>query len=349
MGKIKRWIPFGLWPRNWGASGPSKEIEKAHYYYDGKDLDYKLLYLKYPNENSLEHKRAKSELDYSYGEISDYQYHLDLINLDPFKDGKQKQLDIAKCNLDYNRITQKQYDILILNINHDSKDTLEYKKELLKINYQYGDIDKKEYDYSLIELEYPDKFSIEYKIAINQHEYEYGLIDQYTFEINKLDLEFNDSKDSIDYKRRYLELQLKFERISEYEYDVEMISVEYPDEDSKEHLLKSLEIEHKHGKIDTNTYEKESANILEVPWFTMLSGTVNQDEDSLIDTLAVEYDWNSYFIDYLRGYGWTGLTEEEVFFHWMQHMYEKMLDTDYDENTNMIDKRIQRNMNKNKN
>lgn len=342
MGKIKRIIPFWFWPRNWGASGPSKEIDEAHYYYDGEDLDYRVLDIKYPDKTTSEYKREKAKLDFKYEKISRYEYKKIIIETDPFFDLKTKQKALLMNDLDAKLITEEEYEYKILDITHDSKYSKEYLMHKAELDFEYNKISEYTYKKTLLDLKYSNEKNFEYRSELNELNFDFDVITEEEYEIEKLKCDFEDDIENPEYKKKYAELQLRFGKISDYDYEIELAKIEYP-EDSNDYKLKILEIDHKHHKIDQNTYEKETANILEIPWFNMISGTFLQDEDSLMDRISVEYDWNSHFIDYLRSYGWTGLTDEDVFMHWMQHMHSRMFETEYDENLSPVDMRIQRN------
>jgi len=148
----------------------------------------------------------------------------------------------------------------------------------------------------------------------------------------------------ISHAEKYLELDLKYNKISPYEHDIKILELyeknkitdkakidlkhkkiseyEFDKIEAKEnnegilqdHAL--LDVEFKHGKLSKNEYEKQKANLDNKPWI----GIVGQgmDFEQGVNGVYFEFDWNSYWIDYLRLNGYTGLLEEEIVEQWFQ-------------------------------
>lgn len=90
MSEKRRWIPFSLWPANWGLEGKRRQEQMLRYYnHEGEDLDEKLLHLQYDTESSREtreYKRARLSFDLKYNNIDKNTYDRELatINDEPY-------------------------------------------------------------------------------------------------------------------------------------------------------------------------------------------------------------------------------------------------------------------------
>jgi len=66
--KKKRLLPFWMMPGSWGLTGTTKAVAEAEYYYEGKELDWRIKIIN--AENDVERKIYESELSFSLGEMS---------------------------------------------------------------------------------------------------------------------------------------------------------------------------------------------------------------------------------------------------------------------------------------
>lgn len=85
MGNRNRLVPFWFWPVNWGLEGKRKQEEEARYYYDGRDLDEKIIDIMYDTEESkatVGYKRAINQLKYKYKDITEDEYEKEICTLD---------------------------------------------------------------------------------------------------------------------------------------------------------------------------------------------------------------------------------------------------------------------------
>lgn len=84
----KRLIPFRMLPASWGLSGKTRLIAEAEYYYEGKELEFKLAEINSPDEQSAE--LAKLDIKLEHGDItnSEYQRESAEIKKEPWVDVK---------------------------------------------------------------------------------------------------------------------------------------------------------------------------------------------------------------------------------------------------------------------
>ncbi|CAM6054519.1 unnamed protein product [Sphagnum tenellum] len=138
----------------------------------------------------------------------------------------------------------------------------------------------------------------------------YGKIDVYEHDIKLLEIDGHHND-----KRAVAGIDRKHGKLTEYDYDVLIAELDYPNDNlEREHAL--LDIQAKHGKITKIAYEKKQATLDEKPWI----GIVDQgiDLEMGVNGVYFEFDWNSYWIDYLRLNGYVGHSEEELVEKWFQ-------------------------------
>lgn len=137
---------------------------------------------------------------------------------------------------------------------------------------------------------------------------------------NKLvEIEFD--QPSLDKRERVNEVKKKHDRISEYDYQKEKITIaamkksgdQY--ESDKSYLLDILELNRSYKKIETNEYEKTRCNILEEPWVIVLKAEINKENPA---KGFFELDWNDYFVRMLEKNGFKGLSDDQIVNQWFE-------------------------------
>lgn len=170
--------------------------------------------------------------------------------------------------------------------------------------YDGYDLDRK-----LIEIRNPYDEAARAK-ALLANDHRHGKIDDYTHGVKTLELEGVTGK---DHEIALLDLKVAHGLMTEYDRDLAVLELEHPKKGSDRDLA-ALEIEFKHEKIAQLAYEKDRASILEEPWI----GIVDQgfDPDQGLNGVFFEFDWNEYWIIYLRMNGYTGMTDEQIVDMW---------------------------------
>lgn len=114
----KRLIPFSWLPASWGLKGQSRDIAKAEYELEGKELQYALIDIKCKDGKSRD--IAKLGVDLEYGDITreDYCYRLNEIE-NPDKESKEYIKNKLKLDLSYNKITEIEYEKEIATLNEE--------------------------------------------------------------------------------------------------------------------------------------------------------------------------------------------------------------------------------------
>jgi hypothetical protein len=122
--------------------------------------------------------------------------------------------------------------------------------------------------------------------------------------------------ETIEFKRRQIELDHEYGYIDEYTRDLRLLEHFEGDEETK--MVAEVELEVKHGKIDPKQGDKIIATAKGEPWI----GVINDNFDHYLGTsgFEIEFDWNDLWIEKLRANGYQGLTEEDVVEHWFQEV-----------------------------
>lgn len=118
-----------------------------------------------------------------------------------------------------------------------------------------------------------------------------------------------------DLKTKTLVLDLKYGKITEREYQVELLKLDYPDENSVEFRERMLDIRKYFEEISQREYDKELATLHDTPWVTILDSKINVDAEAGTG-LEFELDWNPPFIQSLIRNGYTGATEADLVDQW---------------------------------
>lgn len=127
-----------------------------------------------------------------------------------------------------------------------------------------------------------------------------------------------------DYKRKSLEIELRYNKISKSEYHrslVELIT------DPKQRTLALLELDHKEGKIADVDYDKQTATLKGEPWVTVL----NMDfagKTSLEGSF--ELDWNEHFVEKLKKEGYAGPTPDAIVNQWFMEVCRNVALEEFD-------------------
>lgn len=121
-----------------------------------------------------------------------------------------------------------------------------------------------------------------------------------------------------EYKLKVLELEKKYNAITEYDYDVKTTKILMKSDDIKDLNLELLEIDYKHKKIDELEYLKRKNDLLNNPWAVF---KMNYDEKSDSSNMGIEVVYNKCFIDKLQNMGYTGLSEDDIIESWLSQVF----------------------------
>ena len=203
----------------------------------------------------------------------------------------------------------KPYDVAEANYYWAGRD-LEYK--LLSIDKKYGLSDK---DFS------KNKAALDYK---------YGNMTDYEFELELAKI----NNDGTVPAKKMLELEFEHHIIDEYDYDKSKIFLKIPDKESIDHKVGLLEVDFKHVKIKKNFFEKSVATLKEEPWIDIIDHGFDPAQG--INGVYFEFDWNEYWVDFLRKNGYIGLGDEQIVEQWFSDVCRSQVEHNPLENIDPI-------------
>lgn len=123
-----------------------------------------------------------------------------------------------------------------------------------------------------------------------------------------LEIRLRDNPELI--KRGRLDLQLKHQEISKYDYDIACAELDFS---GSELVIKKLDIDLAQGKITSQVFERKKADALGQPWVSM--PVISWVPENASRTYF-ELDYNEHFIKYLQDNGYSG-TEDEILNRWL--------------------------------
>lgn len=134
MNKIKRWVPFRVWPMSWGLSGESFERAWIDYYYTG--VDNRRLKAKIGVTDKYKLAEIDLEIDADIGLIDDYEFRIKQSKLQLDKDletnddlySESEEESAKKMGRDKIKEEFKARKLLI-DFEHDKISEAKYKKE----------------------------------------------------------------------------------------------------------------------------------------------------------------------------------------------------------------------------
>jgi hypothetical protein len=138
----------------------------------------------------------------------------------------------------------------------------------------------------------------------------YDRISEYDYAIEKATLE----NDGTINDAKKLAIDLEFKKIKGFEHDILLAKINFPDEESIEHQIALLTADYDHGKIDLNEYQKTLATAKNEPWVGVIDNSYDADQG--VNGLYFELDWNQQWVEFLRKNGYHGHTDVEIVEQW---------------------------------
>lgn len=188
--------------------------------------------------------------------------------------------------------------------------------------------DGEELERLLIDINYPDD-ALERAYLNFDVDLKYEHIDKYTYDIKHAELAYTDPE---KLARAKLEIDYTHHRIGSYEYQIKRAETDFTDEAERKIWL--LENEHNHQKIDDREYAKQLATLKEEPYITVIRSEYDAREG--MDGLTFEFDWNDLWIDYLRLNGYVGLRDEELVEQWFTEVCRNVAEANPEEDTSNV-------------
>lgn len=137
-------------------------------------------------------------------------------------------------------------------------------------------------------------------------------------ELIKIDVE-----DKVEQERRFVDVDLKYGKIDQYEADRRKARLSLPsDADEKLVDVAMLEIDLKHGKIPQQEYDRKKADAAGEPYMAMPKISWDPADPS---KTFFELDYNEHFVRFLEMNGYHG-SEEEIINRWLNDVCLSVLD-----------------------
>lgn len=144
-----------------------------------------------------------------------------------------------------------------------------------------------------------------------------------------IDLLYTDEKTK---ELENLKLDLKYGKISEYEYEKKEIEITNKDDNLK-YKLNLLDLKLKYNKISKYDYEREKSNLLKKPWVSVSPDSFYNPENGK-DGFMLSLDYNEYFIEMLKENGYKGRTNNEIIDEWFKDVMLSILLEEKEEEIN---------------
>lgn len=105
--------------------------------------------------------------------------------------------------------------------------------------------------------------------------------------------------------------------------DYALLAIDNDDKSSKEYRLGKLDLDLKYNKIAQREYDKLRATANGEAYFRVIQGDYT--ETGLNQgTMTFELDWNDFFVAELHASGWTGADENEIVNAWFESACKQM-------------------------
>lgn len=215
----------------------------------------------------------------------------------------------------------KELDYLLLDIRHDDHSSQEYHLDRLKLDYRYHEVDQFEYGLGLITFD-PKLNRKEREIESARYLNRLGRISSEELEYKIFDLSY-DVKDTEEYLRERLKLDVKWGKKSQEDADRTLLDMKYDDKSSIDYQIAVIGLDLKWGKINQNQHDKSVATLLREPWFNLIGADKVIKGENV--RMAIELDWNEFFIEFLESKGWSGVTPDEIVDRWFEEAMRQML------------------------
>jgi hypothetical protein len=212
----------------------------------------------------------------------------------------------------------------LLEIQYPEQADKEYRSAKLKLDYKYHKVG--EFDYGLGLIENDTKLTeVDRQREMSKYLAKFGKITPEELEYRLFELSYA-VKDTEAYQKEKLKLDVRFNKKTEEQADHELLDMQFTDKDDVKYQIEKIKLDRKYGKLDQNAFEKQEATLLKEPWFNWIGSDQKITGDNV--QLAIELDWNEYFITFLEQQGWSGVTPDEIVDKWVEEMMRQQLNVD---------------------
>lgn len=179
------------------------------------------------------------------------------------------------------------------------------------------EIARAEYELSGMELEYKlanIKYDgVERDLHLLELDFKYDVCSEYDYDIAKMEL----CTPSEDVPKETLRIDFKHKRITEYEYLSDLIPLTYATE--QERIIASLDLDLKFHKISEREYDKQMHTIAGKPWVDFIKMELDESKPNL---KGIELDWNDIFIEEIQNQGFLAPSPEACVDMWLAEQFK---------------------------
>ena len=143
------------------------------------------------------------------------------------------------------------------------------------------------------------------------------------------DLLYNDNE--LIKKLKILEIQKKYSEISDYDFEIKKLNIllEHNMIESEKYDKYINDVNLKFNKISNKEYKKINHNLKKLPWFDISSELIIAENGDI--NISLEFDWNEYFIEYLKDIGYKGSNEREIIDKWFYDLISSSVEEENEE------------------
>lgn len=151
------------------------------------------------------------------------------------------------------------------------------------------------------------------KLALLRLDIKYERITEEHYDTQKAELTLTND----DLVLELLSLKRKYKHISKEEYDYELVEIKYKNSKFDTDLsFARYELDKKYGKLTEKEFDKAVYSLGNRPWVDVIHSEYNDNDKS--DGFIFELDWNDAFIIMLRDEGYNGNTDESIVEQWFE-------------------------------
>lgn len=143
-------------------------------------------------------------------------------------------------------------------------------------------------------------------------------------ELLALEYDTEDLKKLKEYRIKKLEIDKKYNKISDMDYDIELCHLNINNKSENDVKIEELEILLKYNKINGVEFCKQKNDILGKPWVAIKTNPEISDDDDL----EIEVAYNKTFIKKMKSRGLPGDTDDEIAEQWLKLFFMANLDDD---------------------
>jgi hypothetical protein len=213
------------------------------------------------------------------------------------------------------------YKLLDIDFPEDQRHENPYRAAKLRLDYRYHKVG--EFDYGLGLIETDDRIvENDRQRQLAKYLHKFGRLSAEELEYKLLDLSY-EVKNTELYLKEKLALDVQFGHKTQEQADHELLDLKHEDKTTVDYKIAQQALELQWGNITQNQHDKEVATLLEEPWFNFMGADQKIRGENV--QMAVELDWNDFFVKFLEGEGWTGSTPDEIVDRWFESAMKQMM------------------------